>query len=464
MAKKSVLKKEWLLLLASVVLTLLVALGLIRYFAPQLLGVPVDLRTVKVAKEVPPFFDNIFRPEDYTSAEFIIEDPYILRAKPMFHNEIQMGPNDILGFRNRSVPCAADVITIGDSQTYGNTAPLEENWPSSMQRLLKPPSTIVYNMACGAWGGVEYLEIFKKALYFRPKVVVVAYYTGNDSLGSFMRAYGNDAFKALRPDPDLSESDAPHVDFPPPGKECFLVKFPDGVMTTVTPKLRHASTGPGKAVDAGWEIMANTAEKIAALGQERGVKIVFILIPTKEYVYARKMDEAGFGYPPGFQDCVKDEAKRIKWFAERVGRIPGAVYVDVAKPLQQAALGSTELYPKEQNGHPLSAGYQIIAGAVAPAVQKLLPKPLSGPVAVLTGNNQYYPMYIKDGRLYGFTDPQTIDYFESLFDRPPFVSYENITRISWGGILNLEELKEILGPADAGKQGERPAAEAGARQ
>ena len=53
------LKKEWLLMGVSVIATLLLALGLVRWFAPQLLGIPVDLQLVKVQKEVPPFFDNI---------------------------------------------------------------------------------------------------------------------------------------------------------------------------------------------------------------------------------------------------------------------------------------------------------------------------------------------------------------------------------------------------------------------
>ena len=37
---------------------------------------------------------------------------------------------DQWGFRNRSVPTAVDVVTIGDSHTYGNTAKSEDAWPS----------------------------------------------------------------------------------------------------------------------------------------------------------------------------------------------------------------------------------------------------------------------------------------------------------------------------------------------
>ena len=74
------MKKEWWLAVGITVLTVTLALGVIRLFAPQLLGGARDLQLVQVSKEVPPFFDNVFRPEDYASREFILQDPYVKRA------------------------------------------------------------------------------------------------------------------------------------------------------------------------------------------------------------------------------------------------------------------------------------------------------------------------------------------------------------------------------------------------
>ncbi len=79
------MKKEWLLVLGSVLITLIIALGWIRWLAPGLLGIPPDLQLVQVDKRIPPFYDNIFRLEDYASKDFIINDPNtIQRAKPLF--------------------------------------------------------------------------------------------------------------------------------------------------------------------------------------------------------------------------------------------------------------------------------------------------------------------------------------------------------------------------------------------
>jgi len=127
------MKKEWIMITIIVVVTTVGALGIIRWMAPQLLGISSDLQVVKVAEEIPPFFENIFRAEDFQSKEFIIKDPISgIRAKPLFPNASGMGPNDILGFRNNAVPNIIDVAIIGDSQTYGNNVNINNNWPGHL--------------------------------------------------------------------------------------------------------------------------------------------------------------------------------------------------------------------------------------------------------------------------------------------------------------------------------------------
>ena len=101
---KKIKFNEVLAILISTVATLLIAIGVIRYYAPQLLGISSDIQLVKTSKKVPPFFDGVFRVDDYQSDEYILPDPIIKRAKPLFPNLGGMGPNDLLGFRNRSIP------------------------------------------------------------------------------------------------------------------------------------------------------------------------------------------------------------------------------------------------------------------------------------------------------------------------------------------------------------------------
>ncbi len=77
----------------------------------------------------------------------------------------------------------------------------------------------VYNISVGAWGARNYLEFLKSAVWLRPRIVVVALYTGNDPLTGIFGAYGNSNWRRFAPDPELEAADAPTVQFPPPPEQ-----------------------------------------------------------------------------------------------------------------------------------------------------------------------------------------------------------------------------------------------------
>lgn len=366
------MKKEWLLASSTVLVTLFVALRLVRWLAPNLLGIPADLQLVRVSTEVRPFFEGVFREEDYGSGNFIIPDPYVKRAKPLYPEGPGIGPHDILGFRNRHIPHAATLVTIGDSQTYGNNVVLEEAWPSQLRAKLSQRGRELYSMAVGGWGAIEYLEIFPKALHFKPRVVIVAFYTGNDPLESFRLAYANERWRSIRPDPAMPEGDLPKVVFPPPESEWWPVSFSDGVSTIFTPHLRLGSNQDHPAVRAGYDVMAQVALRMSEIAQKRDIRLVFTIIPTKELVYEKKVQLAGIKPPDDYKTLIRLERSNLERLAQRLKQVPDVIYVDVLKVLQEKALTATPLYPKNINGHPISAGYAVIAEAMARSVDDLL--------------------------------------------------------------------------------------------
>lgn len=87
------------------------------------------------------------------------------------------GDHDARGFRNAGVPSRADVVALGDSQTYGISARRENAWP---QQLARQRGLVVYNMACGGWGPPHYLVLLPQALELHPRLVLLTLYTGND--------------------------------------------------------------------------------------------------------------------------------------------------------------------------------------------------------------------------------------------------------------------------------------------
>jgi len=367
------LKPEWLMAAIVMVGTTALTLLTIRWIAPQLLGVPVDLQLVQSSKMLPPFFDGVFRAEDYASHEFLLKDPVTnVRAKPLMEAANGTGPHDLLGFRNTDIPDHPDVIAIGDSQTYGIGEPIDSNWPSQLAGMLKDEHAVVYNMAVGGWAAPQYLHMASMAVKFRPRMLIVAYYTGNDPLESFVSVYGNSHWSELMPDPRLDKSDAPTVGNILDVESSWPAKFRDGGKIRFTPVPRLAANDNQPAAQAGYAIMAESARRIDALAREHGIAVVFTVIPTRELVYAQKVSKEGLSPPESYRQLVEMESKNIDRLASVIQSIPDAHYVDLVIPLQSAAFGKKILYPRMWDGHPGVAGYHVIASALATVVSETL--------------------------------------------------------------------------------------------
>lgn len=441
MTSRNISYKEILLLLLSVIITLSVALVIIRYFAPTLLGLPDDMVLVQSSEEIPPFYENVIRNTDLQSKEYLLKDPITrVRAKPFFPDMGGIGPNDMLGFRNRAIPNHADVIFIGDSQVYGNNAAIWQNIPHRVEQMM-PSGGIVYSMATGGWGAPQYFYAFAKSLVFKPQVIVVAFYTGNDALGSFTLVKSSDLWKEFISDVDISKIDAPKSKFPPPEDEQWSVTFQDGTETVFTPKLRHSSNKNHPAVDAGYRIMARVADKIAEKSEQEGIKVAFTIIPTKEYVYSEKVARESIESPPVYENLIKDEGKRIRKFSEHLESIDYAIYIDLTEELKQRALGSETLYPSDNNGHPLELGYRVIAQKIASKIIPLVVAiPKSGFAIRTTLNGIRTPIFIKDDSFFIIAGRME-EIIDTVKGEIRTVSTEDLSGFKFGGYINPDDVK-----------------------
>lgn len=441
------MKKEYLMMSIVAVTTLLASLLIIRSLAPQLLGLPPDMVLVQASQEIPPFYENAFR-EDIPYDDYSIHDPYTrLRSKPFYPKNISMGPNDMLGFRNQAIPAVADVVVIGDSQTYGNNAVLADNWPSQAQAMIAKGTPVFYSMSTGGWSAVQYLNMMKYARQFQPRVVVVAYYTGNDPLESFSMAYGIKEFSALIPDRKLKASDAPSVPFPEPASEMWLAKFNGGVQTIFTPNLRLASNNPDSpAAMAGWKIMLETADLIASRALKLGIKPVFTIIPTKEWVYAERVKQEGLQAPEKYIRLVNFENKNINRFRDVIEKLPGATYADVASALRTAAKLDVPLYMRDPDGHPIAEGYHVMATAIAPSIEKLLPSSPTnkGPIAVKQDKYTFCYLITGDG-MWAVTNLDILKKNGWDITKIPFVASRDIASLHINGVLSKVD-PEKFGP------------------
>jgi hypothetical protein len=132
----------------------------------------------------------VLNPADYLSVT-TLRDPVL---------GMTIAPNspgfDKWGFRNPAVPERVDILALGDSHTFGNTAKMDEAWPSVVQRQT---GLTVYNMGLGGYGPNQYYQLLTtRGLSLHPKRVVLGLYMGDDFENAFSTTYGLDHWAPLR--------------------------------------------------------------------------------------------------------------------------------------------------------------------------------------------------------------------------------------------------------------------------
>ncbi len=122
-------------------------------------------------------------------------------SQPMKDEKLGVRPNpahpehDRNGFRNREVPNNISIVALGDSNTYGYFVTLEETWPKQLEMLGKATT---YNMAFGRYGPVHSLILYEEAKSLNPKLIIEAFYAGNDLLDSYRMVYGRGQHPELK--------------------------------------------------------------------------------------------------------------------------------------------------------------------------------------------------------------------------------------------------------------------------
>ena len=115
------------------------------------------------------------------------------------------GQNDTRGFKNRMALEHAEIVTLGDSQTYGpliGPDGVDSSWPAELGRIA---STTVYNMGVWGYGPGQYSVLLDQALLLHPKAVIVGLWSGNDIFDAYDLVYHHDAWIPMR-NPNFANS------------------------------------------------------------------------------------------------------------------------------------------------------------------------------------------------------------------------------------------------------------------
>jgi lysophospholipase L1-like esterase len=349
------------------------------------------------------------REQEAFSEKFLLEDPKL-------HHRI--APNapghDANGFRDNAVPANAEIVALGDSQTWGINAQHSEAWPQTLAKISK---RTVYNMGVGGYGPLHYSALLDKALSFSPKVVVVGVYLGNDLYDTYSLAYSSDVYKDLRESGAsadlLTDTIAPHAKALWDEEKNFQQNFGRGEPrlgliwlsghTAVGRFLARAGWWPGSSdvwfeASKAWAIahpdhgavydagdvrtVLTTAYRLTALdlddphvaeglrisgvalqriqghAQAAQVKVLVVLIPTKESVFARAAQNQQ--RDPVYERLYSMESRARSALIAQCENAK-IEYIDALPPLVQAVRRGEQIYPTSTESHPTPKGYEVIA-------------------------------------------------------------------------------------------------------
>lgn len=323
--------------------------------------------------------------------------------------------HDAWGYRNRYVPERADIVAIGDSQTYGESAPAKYSWPSILGSLTGKET---YNMGVGGYGPAEYFYLMEnKALGLKPEAVVVGFYLGNDLADTYTAVYTVDRWRDLRSpeaapgrDDDKDETamlkQAPLLNRPSEtglrrwvygtaswfaensvlyrvvtasylgdrmrqkkmldfGMEITMLEAPEyGISTGFTPPGRLKALDLDKPdVKEGLRLALGFFDRMNELAEKNGVKFLVAILPTKESVYGEFLEgNDALQYSDEIDRLLPNE-RRVSAEAESYFREHGIPYINLLGPLREAALHE-QIYPNNYSGHFNGNGNRIIAESI----------------------------------------------------------------------------------------------------
>jgi len=346
---------------------------------------------------------NFLRPE-------LEEDPVLIhRIKP------GSGGHDEWGFRNSHVPDRVPIVAIGDSQTYGSSAPASGSWPAWLERLSKQP---VYNLGLGGYAPLQYRHLLEsRALDLEPSRVVVGFYLGNDLIGAYRAVYATEHWSFLRKKDSAAQLETgEHGNMSFGGgaaaraRERGAWSFPlrewvrensilyrmlavtlgdvwhsfrlralhreDPDVTFVEDPASDTSTAlqapyrfvgldlDDPRVEEGLRLSLEALDYMHRVCDRSGVDLLVVLIPTKVSVYQPLVHELGIEKGLETIDSLVENEDIVRARAKTYLDASGIPWVDPLPALRNEAT-RRQIYPRSLDGHPTSEGYRVIAESVA---------------------------------------------------------------------------------------------------
>lgn len=323
--------------------------------------------------------------------------------------------HDAHGYRNPAVPEHAEIVALGDSQTYGSGVAPDEAWP---RRLADLTGHSTYGIAHGAWGPAHGLLVWDQVADLEPDVVIEALYWGNDLFDVFDMVWARGVLPELgSAAADLGDRLAElEEEEPLAGRalritgalhaaarsreglrrsklfglyrrlrgeiarrrrtaddewrlECARTRRDRngevfearGLRTVFTPRYRLVGLDRKDArIVAAHRAALEALRRLESRAGESGSRFVVALVPTKEAAFSGIVADP----TPAFRRMVTQERA---WNDETAAWLTanGIDYVDLRPALAASIANGVNPYFESRDGHPNATGHEIIARTLA---------------------------------------------------------------------------------------------------
>jgi len=385
----------------------------------------VEVGLQAFSRLLPTVYGHALGGDSHFNARVAVPDDQLGHRPTTRHPE-----HDANGFRNPSVPASADIVTMGDSQTYGAQVSPADPWP---RRLAEKTGKVVYNMGFGGWCPGQYLLLMPQALKFKPKVIVTEFYSGNDLYDCFSVAYYNGQLSEFRTQSEADQREIREMEarqtlkqyvpttylkkkpieerpflhriqariddhvrlahvlerlrelyrerYSPPDWDDIKDEYSDYVRcdifegptakTVLTPYSRLAGADLGDArIREGFRIALASLKRMDEMARAAGASHVIFLLPTKELVFKEEVNRHGGGGTEVYRRQVANEEEI--WRQSRAYLEGNKLrYFDSLPLLQKALAEGNPPFPMSEDGHLNPGGHRVIADAVASQIMGL---------------------------------------------------------------------------------------------
>lgn len=316
--------------------------------------------------------------------------------------------SDRNGFRNSNTLIEADIVTIGDSHTYGVNVSNNDCWP---QQLAQMTNSKVYNFGIPGYGCLHYYSLLDEAIQLKPKHIILGLYVYNDISGvctlinqvdywnKWVRKQNLDITDCLLNN-QLNVSSVNGVT----GNDlCYniiyciksaflgtaigsaiayiieniLIINPDPSSTLIVNEInnntlfkynkisnhKNKTNISNKNILLGLNISKIVFKELRRKSDINNVKFSVAFIPSKENVYYKYLLDLGYELPQDYHQLVDNERYLVNEFSKLLNQID-VMYINVLPHLENELTTNGNIYQNNYDGHPTKFGYYIYAKSI----------------------------------------------------------------------------------------------------